>query len=1248
MAAIDQYLLKTIYLVHGEGDNLSYHFLYGYSIPIPPNNYVNPITETVPLLDKSDKFNLSLNIEEKFLTKEGLIQLHQSLEEVNSDNPIAKKDAQARFNLRPEIYQFDHNTLMEEHHFQEESLPPESISPFLSRVKTFIQSNKEERLLALLGQFSKCDQDLNNLLGSMLSALKKLTGLNFLQGSSGRLFDFESFEFPLGNIYKSPDIRIGVKKEELEDKSFSGKAITIEKKGDLLDTKHIAHIRLLNNNEVILQQIVHLEENLTTVTADEDISAIEVSIFSEDGSKLLYTEKVGLIREIHLGMKLMSGSVVIDDKFSSRVNDPKLKTISKHSGGLPSRVGGHKNDPWGPESQKVKSLIRNRISKPKDSFWFLKGIESEGETVKFLRKLIDHSENEKVFLIDPFFGKAAVSRLLFRLQNSLIDCEILTSFSNIAPDSANSKSNSEIINELKMFCSDYRLLLPSGISIRNLKRGQLGNKQAFHDRYLCLKKKSGDVLVYLLSNSLNAASAKYPFCISKLDIGTSREIYYYIKSLSEGKDPSDSHVELSIEEVWNPPSKSVNETESEEEKNWIFYFSHLKQFLSWFFDDNKSNRDDLIEKAVDAGYVTKTDYDFNWVHKSNDFAKKIISILKKRIPSDEAGWAGLVSGIARLIDDSHIDENLRKQTDRLLLDHLKDNSALIGKILNRIYIEEREKKRFREARYQRNTIAIGGLFRKNQKQNSYQVFDNLENFFEYYHIHETPNCYELQYLFKLAFQIDPQEIYEWFSAKENESVDDVPSLDSFVYVQLFNHVFRRLTEQEEFQDDVNLFLNSPYLALQMLAAAFLTFWKGYSRDDTFLFSIDEIVGFLKNSDIESESILWILCARIPELRAAINRRQDRPDLQSDIERAKDNLGHYLTNIADKWPFDALGEDAFDNASKSFHFRSQDAYTIAKSIEKRNGDISCPSSKQLYAYCENVVNKWLHPTKENSGLHFYGPQDYDDIIIAAKAFVELRSDNTEGLTKAFRNKFGSNIYLAVQRLTIPFAHSRDYEQWNNDVLVSGIGCYFMLQVLVACYENDLFEENKSIPYVQMTLALLDYSSKLFLGEQGSWNDIYGLMDKVADELAWFANYAFPEQTISFVEIMMNNEHLPLYKRAVFAIKTESNYKKDNKIPGKFLATLLNEDRSEGAARRFFHCLDFCIGNTGKYGQEGLSEIQKTARIGLEKYPIIPDKWKEFFGTLSFAAFENEDAKTRILTDSEFASSYCGYVLDRSAK
>lgn len=1248
MAPVDQYLLKTIYLVHGEGNNLSHHFLYGYSTPVPPNNYVDSITETVPLVDKSDNFNLSLNIEEKSLTKEELIQLHQSLEEKNSNNPIAKKDAQARFNLRPEIYQFDHNTLMEEHHFQEESLPPESISPFLSRVKSFIQSNKEERLLALLGQFSKCDQDLNNLLGSMLSALKKLTGLNFLQGSAGRLFDFESFEFPLGNIYKNPDIRIGVKKEKLEDKSYSGKAITIEKKGALLDTKHIAHIRLCNNNEVILQQIVHLEENLTTVTADEDISAIEVSIFSEDGSKLLYTEKVGLIREIHLSMKLMSGSVVIEDKFSSRVNDPNLKTINQHSGGLPSHVGGHKNDPWVPESRKIKNLVRNRLSTPKDSFWFPKGIESEGETVKFLRNLIDHSGNKKVFLIDPFFGKAAVSRLLFRLENSVIDCEILTSFSNIAPDSANYKPNDDIIKELKQFCSDNRLLLPSGISIRNLKRGQSGNEQAFHDRYLCLKKESGDVTVYLLSNSLNAASAKYPFCVSKLDIGASREIYYYIKSLSEGDDPSDPYVEISIEEVWNPPAKRIEEPESEEEKNWIFYFSHLKQFLSWFFGDTKSNRDDLIKRAVAEGYVKKTDYGFNWGHKSNDIAEKIISVFNKRIPSEEAEWAGLVSGIARLIDDSHIDENLKKQSDRLLLDHLKENSDLIDKILNRIYIEERNKKRFRESRYQRNTITIGGLFRTNQKQNSYQLFDNLKNLFEHYHIHETPNCYELQYLFKLAFQIDPQEIYDWFSAKESESVDDVSSLDSFVYVQLFNYFFRRLTEKEKVQEDVNLCLKSPYLAFQMLAAAFLTFWKGYSRDDAFLYTVDEIVGILKDSDIESEAIFCILCARIPELRVAINRRQDRPDLQTDFERAKENLEYYITDIADKWPFDALGEDAFYNASKSFHFRSQDAFTIAKSIEKRNGDISCLSSKQLYAYCENVVDKWLHPTKENSKLHFYGPQDYEDIVTAAKAFVEDKKAHPEKLPKAFRNRFGSDIYLAVQRLSVPFSHSRDYKQWNNDVLMAGVGCYFMLQVLVASYENDLFEKNRSTPYVQMTSALLDYSSKLFLGEQGSWHDMYGLMDKIADELAWFVNCAFPEQTASSVEIMVNNGYLPLYKRAVFAIKTESNYKKDNKIPGKFLATLLNEDRSENAARRFVHCLDFCIGNTGKYGREGLSEIQKTARIGLEKYPNIPDKWKEFFGTLSFAAFENEDAKTRILTDSEFASSYCGYVLDRSDK
>lgn len=1246
MAAVDQYLLKTIYLVHGEGDSLSHHFLYGYSIPMPPDNYVNLITETVPLIDKSDNFNLSLNIEEKFLIKEGLIQLHQSLEEGNSDNPITKKDAQARFNLRPEIYQFDHNTLMEEHHFQEQALPPESISPFLSRVKSFTQSNKEERLLALLGQFSKCDQDLNNLLGSMLSALKKLTGLNFLQASSGRLFDFESFEFPLGNIYKNPAIRIRVKKEELEDKSFVGKAAMIEKKGDLLDTKHIAHIRLRNNNEVILQQIVHLEENLTTVTADEDISAIEVSIFSEDGSKLLYTEKVGLIREIHLGMNLMSGSVVIDDKFSSRVNDPELKTINKHSGNLPSHAGGHKHDPWVPESQKIRNLVRNRLSTPKDSFWFPKGIESEGETVKFLRNLIDHSDNKKVFLIDPFFGKAAVSRLLFRLQNSVIDCEILTSFSNIAPDSANSKSNDKIIEELRQFCSDYRLLLPSGISIRNLKRGESGNDQAFHDRYLCLKKKNGDVLVYLLSNSLNAASSKYPFCISKLDIGASREIYYYIEGLSEGDDPSDPKVKLSIEEVWNPSAEHVKE--SEEEKNWIFYFSHLKQFLSWFFDDTSSNRDDLIKKAVDEGYVKESKYGFNWAHQSNDFAEKIISVLKNRIPSDEAGWAGLVSGFARLIDDSHIDENLKKQADQLLLDHLKDHSDLIGKILNSIYIEERDKKRFRESRYQRNTTAIGGLFRKNRNQNSYQFFDNLKNFFEYYHIHESPNCYELQYLFKLAFQSHPQVIYDWFSAEGNESVDDGPSLDSFVYVQLFNYFFIRLTEQKEVQDDVNMCLNSPYLALRMLAVVFLTYWQGYSRDDAFLFSMNDIIGALKKSDIESESIFWILCARIPELRVAINRRQDRPDLQSDLERAKENLEHYLTDIADKWPLDALSEDTFDNASKSFHCRAEDAFTIAKLIEKRNGDKSCQSSKQLYTYCENVVNKWLHPTKENSELRFYGPQDYDDIITAAKAFVQLRSDNPEGLTKAFRNRFGSNISLAVQRLTVPFTQSRDYKQWNNDVLASGVGCYFMLQVLAASYENNLFEENKSIPYVQMTSALLDYSSKLFLSEQDSWHDMFGLMDKLADELAWFANDVFPEQTISSAKIMVNDEHLPLYKRAVFAIKTESYYKKDNKIPGEFLAKLLNEDCSDNAARRFYHCLDFCIGNTGKYGQEGLSEIQNTAKIGIKKYPKISDKWKEFFGTLSFAAFENEDVKKQILTDSEFVSSYCGYVLARSDK
>jgi hypothetical protein len=1243
---IDQYLLKTIFLVHGKGDNLSYHFLYGYSIPIPPNNYVNPISEAVPLLDKNDDLNLSLYIEEKSLSEEELNQLHQYLEEGNCANPITKKDAQSSFNLRPAIYQFDHNTLIEEHHFQHDYLPPESISPFLSIVKSFIQSNKEERLLALLGQFSKCDQDLNNLLYSMLSALKKLTGLNFLQNSAGRLFNFESFEFPLGNIYKNPDIRIEVKKEELDNKSFSGKAIMIEKKGNLQNTKHIAHIRLLNNDEVILQQIVHLEENLTTVTANEDISAIEVSIFTEDGSKLLYTEKVGLLREIHLGMHLISGSVVIKDKFSSRVNDPELKTINQHSRDLPSRIGGHKTDPWVPESQKVKNFVRNRISKPKDSIWFPKGIENEGKTVRFLRELIDNSDNEKVFLVDPFFGKAAVSRLLFRLQNGVIDCEILTSFSNIDPDSANSKSNSKILDELKVFCSDYQLLLPSGIAIRNLKRGQSGNEQAFHDRYLCLKKKDGDIIIYLLSNSLNAAAAKYPFCISKLDIGASREIYYYIRSLSEGNDPSDSNVKLSVEEVWNPTVNSGRATESKEEENWTFYFSHHNQFLSWLFNDAKSSRDDLIEKAVDAGYVTKTDYGFNWENKSENFIEKIIIVLKERTPSNEAEWAGLVSGIARLIDDSHIKGNLRKQIDQLLLVHLKMDSGLIGKILDKIYIEERERKRFRETRYQRNTIAIGGLFRKNKEQNSYQVFDSLKNFFEYYSCYETPNCYELQYLFKLVFQIDPQLIYGWFSAKEDETIEDISSFEPFVYVQLFNYAFKQLTEQKEFNDSVDLFLNSPYLVLQMLSAAFLTFWKGWLHDDVFLFSVDNIVEFLKKANFDTESILWILCTRIPDLRIDMNRKQARPDQKLTPEELEQNLENYLIDIANKWPFNTLSEEAFKNASNSFHFRSEDAYTIAKTVEKRDGGKGCSSSKQLFAYCENIVDKWLHVINQNSEPHFYGPQDYDDIITAAKAFVELRRENPQGLTKDFRNRFGSNISSAVQRLSVPFAKSHDYKQWTNDVLVSGVGCYFMLQVLVASYENSLVKDGSSTPYVQMTKALLDFSSKLFLSEQGSWHDMYGLMDKLANELAWFTNFVFPEETASSIDTIINNEHFPLYKRAVFAIKAERNYRKDNKIPRNFLNKLLEEDCSEHADSRFFHCLDYCIGNTGKYCMEGLSETKKTVSLGLKKYSKILDKWKEFFGTLSFEAFENEDAKNRILIDSEFATTYCGYVLTKS--
>ena len=71
------------------------------------------------------------------------------------------------------------------------------------------------------------------------------------------------------------------------------------------------------------------------------------------------------------------------------------------------------------------------------------------------------------------------------------------------------------------------------MSVINLANG---TAQAFHDRYLLLYPRDDAAQVYLLSNSVNAMAANWPFCLSMLDDDVRQQAQAYIEGLCRGVD----------------------------------------------------------------------------------------------------------------------------------------------------------------------------------------------------------------------------------------------------------------------------------------------------------------------------------------------------------------------------------------------------------------------------------------------------------------------------------------------------------------------------------------------------------------------------------------------------------------------------------------------------------------------------------------------------------------------------------------
>lgn len=349
--------------------------------------------------------------------------------------------------------------------------------------------------------------------------------------------------FEIHNINIAMDSSLSVKLMN-RTKSKSERAyIRIARKPPLLDSRQQLHIICREKKDIIYQKIIPLDIGKPVIEIydlPEDASELECWAFDELG-ELIFQDHQHYIESIAINMGISGREVIIKDKLTNKASSCGKKVGYKAS--VINKTATERSLIQ-PNTSKYKLFNDQMLQLQSDLFnsngndkWFGKSIESEVEVIKHFQSLLGGGKAKKAIVVDPFFGSDAFERFVTRVEESNLELIVLTSLSDINPDTGEKfLTGSEPIELLKKSVKKVKDLINCELRLININRGK--SKQAFHDRYMIVYPFDGLPTIYILSNSINKMSGNWPFCMSKLEPATARHVREYIENLCEGRDNS--------------------------------------------------------------------------------------------------------------------------------------------------------------------------------------------------------------------------------------------------------------------------------------------------------------------------------------------------------------------------------------------------------------------------------------------------------------------------------------------------------------------------------------------------------------------------------------------------------------------------------------------------------------------------------------------------------------------------------------
>ncbi|MCK4742914.1 MAG: hypothetical protein KAT25_03765 [Sulfuriflexus sp.] len=380
----------------------------------------------------------------------------------------------------------------------------------------------------------------NNLddLKTILLMLTKELNLPFNEDYSRKFGNFEIHDTSI-----AMDSSISIELLNSKRSGTGGAYIRVGRKAPLKDEVQHLHVICREKKDVIFHKLIVLESGQDIIELEElpeDSYELECWVFNNMG-ELIFQDHQYYIAKFGMNMGVVGRQVNLQDKLSERAQNINRKLGKKAS--TVTRTNTERSmiqasvreyEQFNDQMMQIQSDL---FTSQGDDRWFGKSVECEIEVIEYFQNLLSGGKTKKAILVDPFFGAEAFERLVTRIEETNFELVVLTSLSDINPDTGEKFSiGSDPIELLKKSINKVKDIVNCKLKLINVNRGS--SKQAFHDRYLVVEPFEGLPAVYMLSNSVNKMSGNWPFCMSKLEHAIARRVREYIELLCEGKDNS--------------------------------------------------------------------------------------------------------------------------------------------------------------------------------------------------------------------------------------------------------------------------------------------------------------------------------------------------------------------------------------------------------------------------------------------------------------------------------------------------------------------------------------------------------------------------------------------------------------------------------------------------------------------------------------------------------------------------------------